>query len=491
MKSLFGVFSKLMIIIFLFFLTKTYAQNATDALRLAEPGLGVSARALGMGDSYIGLSDDASAAFFNPAGLGLLKKIELSGDLSYNKFENNTTFFNQTTNESNSTTRFNRISLAIPFPTYQGSLVFGVSYYTTKDLTGALKFNGFNPGNNSMIQNLLSSNSQYDYNIPYDLFLTDLNYNTPINGRLNQSGSILSSGSINNWAFTGAIEVYKNLFVGLDLNIITGSYNSNNDYYEDDTQNLYQGDTDPGNDSTMNFQTFYLNRILDWNISGWDAKLGILYQFNDNARFGATIQFPKYHTIKEKFTVNGSSQFGSGYSFNLDPSYYSSNVKYDIVTPFELAGGFSVNLKGLILSGQATMIDYSQTEFRNPDGLSASYIAGINKDIKDLLRAVVNLNAGLEYTIPDIGLRLRGGFIYQPSPYQGDPSQYDRKYFTVGIGFLADQTVGIDVAYAHGWWKNYGDNYVNYDQYGNVIPVSRTYQDLSKDKIMLGMTYRF
>ncbi len=483
MRSLFGVFSKLMIFLFLISFTKLYAQNETDALRLALPGLGVSARALGMGNSYIGLSDDASAAYFNPAGLGLLKKIELSGGLNYDKFGNNTTFFGQSTRESNSTTRLNRISLAIPFPTYQGSLVFGVSYYTTSDLTGALKFSGLNTANNSMIQNLLSSNSPYDYNIPYDLFLTDTAYMTPINGGLNQSGSILSSGSVNNWAFTGAIEVYKNLFVGLDLNIINGTYTSNNDYYEDDTQNLYQGETNPGDPTTMDFQTFYLNRILDWNIKGWDAKVGVLYQFNDNARFGVTVQFPKFHTIKEQFTVNGSSEFGSGSSYSLDPSYYSSNVKYDIVTPFELAGGFSVNLRGLVLSGEATLIDYSQTEFRNPDGLSAQYIASINKNIKDLLRAVVNFNAGLEYTIPEVGLRLRGGFIYQPSPYQGDPTEYDRKYFTAGIGFLADQTVGIDIGYAHGWWKNFGDNY-GYN-------VSRTLQDISTDRIMIDMTYRF
>ncbi len=484
MKSLFGSFAGLLIFIFLISFSKIYAQNETDALRVTFPGLGVSARALGMGNSYIGLSDDASAAYFNPAGLGLLKKIEISGGLNYDKFNNNTTFFDQSSSTSNSTTRFNRISLAIPFPTYQGSLVFGVSYYTTNDLTGALKFNGFNPGNNSMIQNLLGSNSPQDYNIPYDLFLTDTNYITPINGNLNQSGSILSSGSINNWAFTGAIEVYKNLYVGLDLNIIHGSYNSNSDYYEDDTQGIYSNiETNPGDNTTLGFQTFYLNRILDWNITGWDAKLGILYQANDYTRVGVTVQFPKYHTIKENFTVNGSSTFGSGVTYTLNPSYYSSNVKYDIVSPFELGGGLSVNLKGLILSGQATLIDYSQTEFRNPDGLSEQYIASINKNIKDLLRAVVNLNAGLEYTIPDMGLRLRAGFIYQPSPYQGDPSQYDRKYVTAGIGFLADKTVGIDVGYAHGWWKNYGDNY-GYN-------VSRTYQDLTKDRLTIDMTYRF
>jgi long-subunit fatty acid transport protein len=484
MKSLFGSIAGLIIFIFLISFSKIYGQNETDALRVAFPGLGVSARALGMGNSYIGLSDDASAAYFNPAGLGLLKKIEISGGLNYDKFNNNTTFFDQSSSASNSTTRFNRISLAIPFPTYKGSLVFGVSYYTTNDLTGALKFNGFNSGNNSMIQNLLGSNSPQDYNIPYDLFLTDSNYITPINGKLNQSGSILSSGSINNWALTGAIEAYKNLYVGLDLNIIHGSYNSNSNYYEDDTQGIYSNiETNPGDATTLGFQTFYLNRILDWNISGWDAKLGILYQANENTRVGLTVQFPKYYTIKENFTVNGSSTFGSGYTYNLDPSYYSSNVKYDIVTPFELGGGLSVNLKGLILSGQATLIDYSQTEFRNPDGLSEQYIASINNNIKDLLRAVVNFNAGLEYTIPDIGLRLRGGFIYQPSPYQGDPSQYDRKYVTFGIGFLVDNSVGIDVGYAHGWWKDYGDNY-GYD-------VSRTYQDLTKDRLTIDMTYRY
>jgi long-chain fatty acid transport protein len=484
MKSLFGTFTKLVMLLVLISFIKLYAQDETDALRLAMPGLGVSARALGMGNSYIGLSDDASAAYFNPAGLAQLKQIEISGGLDYDRFNNNTTFFGQSSTESNSTTRLNRLSLAIPFPTYQGSLVFGISYYTTSDFTGALKFNGFNPGNNSMIQNLLGSNNPGDYNIPYDLFLTDTNYNTPINGKLNQSGNILTSGSTNNWAFTGAIEVYKNLFVGLDLNIINGSYNSTSDYYEDDTQNIYsQVMTNPGDSTTLGFKTFYLNRILNWDISGWDAKLGILYQVNDNARFGLTVQFPEYYTIKENFTVNGSSSFNSGVMYTLDPSYYSFNDKYEIVTPFQLGGGFSVNLQGLILSGQATFIDYSQTEFRNPEGLSDQYIASINQSIKELLRAVVNFNAGLEYTIPDLGLRLRGGFIYQPSPYQGDLSEYGRKYVTAGIGFVANKTVGIDLGYAHGWWKDYGDNY--------GVNVSRTYQDLSTDRILLDMTYRF
>jgi hypothetical protein len=412
--------------------------------------------------------------------------MEFSGGLDYSSYNNNTTFFGNNSNYSNSTTRLNRLSFAFPFPTIRGSLVFGISYHTTKDFTGALKFDGFNNGNNSLIQDL-NNDTYYDnngnpYNIPYDLRLTDNNFNTPINGHLNQSGTILNSGSTNNWTFSGAVEAAQNLFLGLNLNIITGSYNSNNDYYEDDTQGLYQGQINTG-DNTLpdNFQTFYLSRILNWDLSGWNAKAGLIYQFNNYGRFGLTVQFPKYYTVKESFNVSGYSQFANA-QYQL-PSDYSDNVKYDIVSPFEFSGGFSINYKGLIFSAEGTAIDYSQLKFDNPDGIDQSYIAQQNKNIKDQLRAVLNYNFGAEYTIPDVGLRLRAGYFVQPSAYKNDPSKYDKKYFTAGIGILAQETLGLDLAWAHGWWNDIGDNYGSGE--------SRTYQDIKYNKIMLTATYRF
>ena len=475
-RILFGS-SKLILIIILLAVSNFYAQNVNDALRVGIPGLGANARALGMGNSFIGLSDDASAAFFNPAGFGLLKKLEFSGGINYGNFNNNVDFLNANTEYSNSATKLNRLSFAFPFPTLRGSLVFGLSYHQTKDLTGALKFDGFNNGNTSLIQDYL------DTDIPFDLYLTDQDGNTPIDGILNQSGTILSSGVINNWTFSGAIEAYKNLFVGLNFNIITGNYKSDNEYYEDDTRNIYEGVIASDEPRSEDFQTFYLNRILDWDISGWDAKFGLLYQLNNNARFGLTVQFPKTYNIKEDFSVNGYSLFGTGFSPDLDRDKYSDAVEYEIITPIELAGGFSINVTGLILSAQATLIDYSQIEFEDVEGLGQPLVASLNRDIKDLLASVINYNLGVEYTIPQIGMRLRGGFFVQPSPYREDPSEFDRKYFTTGIGFLADESVGIDVAYAHGWWKDFGDNYSS--------EVSRTFQDVTSDYIILTGIYRF
>lgn len=465
-----------------FFSIQSNAQNINDALRLGINGLGSNARALGMGNSYLALSDDASAAFFNPAGFGLIKRLEFSGGLQHNIYTNDATFFNNSTNYSNSTTQLNRLSFAFPFPTLRGSLVFGLSYHRTKDFTSALKFGGFNPNNNSLIQNLENTN------IPYDLFLSDdSGYVSVINGRLNQSGDILGEGSIDNWTFSGAIEVYKNLFVGANLNIISGDYNSINDYFEDDFQGIYANvETAPGYPDSRGFKTFNLNRILDWKLSGWDAKLGMLYQFNNFARFGATIQFPKSFTIKEKFTVNGSSEFANAV-VDLVSEDYSDEVEYDVVTPFTLGAGFSVNFVGLIVSADASITDYSQLKFDNPQGISDSYFARQNKNIKDQLGSVLTYNLGAEYTLPMIGLRVRGGFFVIPSAYRNDPSTFDRKYVTAGLGFLTNEMIGIDLGYAHGWWEDFGDNYSGPN--GEVL--SRTFQKVSNDQIMLSFTYRF
>ena len=484
---MFSKIIKLSVILFLLIFTTNFAQNYNDAIRVGFPGLGSNARALGMGNAFDALSDDASAAYFNPAGFGLLKKLELSGGLNINTFDNNTTFFNVQTKDNASNTSLNRISFAFPFPTYQGSLVFGLSYYKSKDLAGIIKFNGFNPNNNSWINYYANRSSD----IPYELWLSyplyDLSNNyikdtTLIGGDLNQSGNTLSSGSIDNWTFSGAIEVQKNFFIGGNLTISSGSFEMNRDYYEDDTRYLYQGETVPGNSSTRDFMTFHLNQITKWDIGGWNAKIGFLYQLEDLARFGATIQFPKTFTIDENFSEFAASYFGSTSSYTYN---YSDKVKYNIITPFELTGAAAVNLKGLILSAQATYIDYSQLEFDKADGFQdpQQFVSDNNKEIKDILTSVVNYNLGFEYTVPVIGLRLRGGFLMQPSAFKGDASDFDHKYITGGIGYLANGVVGIDVAYAYGWWKDIGDNYGS--------GVSRTFQDIKSHNFMITTTYRF
>jgi hypothetical protein len=63
-------------VIVLLFPVLIFAQNTRYAASFLE--LGVSTRALGMGSAYVGLSNDASGAFWNPAGLAYIPKFQAS-----------------------------------------------------------------------------------------------------------------------------------------------------------------------------------------------------------------------------------------------------------------------------------------------------------------------------------------------------------------------------------------------------------------------------
>jgi long-subunit fatty acid transport protein len=435
-----------------------------------------------MGNSYTAVSDDYSAVHFNPAGLGLIKRMELSSSMNYNSLENNVDFFNNSTDYSNSSTNLSQIGFVFPFPVIRGSLVFAFGYDRYKNFNGAVEFNGYNSGDNSMIQFLTAQN---DF-IPYELGLSYRPQNssndiTEIDGDLNQSGSILEDGGLNKWSLAGAVEVSKNVFVGLTLNILTGSYKSNREYYEDDTRNVYGANDliDPNDQRTADFQTFYLNDIVDWDLSGYDLKLGLLYKLNKNVNVGATIKFPSQYTVKENYFVDAYSEFGNA-SFALDPPY-DEDIEYDISTPFVFSGGASFKVANLMLSLGVDFTDYTQMEYT--DGLDAGKRSQNNRDIKEEYRAVAKYNVGFEYLVPMIDVSLRGGFMMNPSPFKDDPSQYDKKYITGGIGFMAQETLSLDIAYVYGWWENFGDNY------GSGL--SRFQEEITMQNFIFGVNYRF
>ncbi|HEX2985098.1 MAG TPA: outer membrane protein transport protein, partial [Ignavibacteriales bacterium] len=401
---------------------------------------------------------------------------------------------NTATKADNGVMDFGAINFVFPFPTFRGSLVFGVGYTKERSLNNIVGFDGFNEGYNSMIQNLTFSNNVDQQNIAY---YTGVSYmpredapdTTDIAGGLKQSGEYKTEGNIGKWAFSGAVEVAKNAFLGATLNLYTGSMKWNSDFYEDDIKNYYGVNfpLTPADPNTDDFRYFYYNQMLDWDISGYDLKLGFLVQPTKFARFGLSIKFPSTFTIKENYSIYGEASYGTGALYTTDDPEVASHLttefesEYDIVTPYVFTGGASFNVRGLILSGDVSVIDFTTMEFS--DGLNEGFMRDLNKDIENSFRTVVNFNLGAEYAIPQIGMRLRGGFIYNPSPYEGDPSERDRKFVTGGIGLLLNESVALDAAYAHGWWKDIGDNYGS--------DVSRTFQDISVNNLIFTFSYRF
>jgi long-subunit fatty acid transport protein len=448
------------------------AQFIEDALRFALPGNGSGARALGMGNAYIGISDDYSAVWWNPAGLAQIKKFEFTGGLSNFSYNNDATFMGTKTTFSNSATSLNNIGFVFPYPTVRGSLVFAVGYNRTNDLTTGLGFGGFNPFS-SIIPTLLSSDKSN--NIPYQIWLTDNKGTyTPIQKNVYQSGEVTEGGSLGNWAFSGAMDVAPNLSIGVSLFILTGSYTYTRSFREEDTKNIYNF-LDTLNYSNIDFNKLTLEDNITGSFSGIGASFGIHYRLKDIARFGLTIKTPFRYYIKEDFSTNGISLFDNGDTFD-----YSTlgTGEYDVITPFVFSGGGSFSFKGLILSGDFEWIDYTQIEFAN----ASADLLSLNKDIKNTFRSVVNLRGGAEYTIPDVNLKLRAGFSLYPSAYKNDPSDYDRKQISFGLGYLVDESLMLDAGYSLGTLSTI---HSNYDQ------TSMTSEKVKTNNFILSLSFRF
>lgn len=475
----------IVIIIILFGAAPLFPQNLNDALRLSQPELGSSVRALGMGNAFTAISDDYAGVKFNPAGIGLVNSMEYSASLGYHNFNSESSFFGTTTDYSNSETNFEQFGFVLPFPTKRGSFSLAFGYSRDKDFNRAVKFDGFNSGNNSLAQDLTYANDDLAFllGLSYPLSDEDDEYiedRTIINGNLNQRGNILEEGNLNSWSFSAAVEIAKNVFLGGTLNILSGKYKRDKEYFEEDTRDVYGIDTqtDPEDPDTRDFERFYVQDILDWEVSGWDVKLGLLYKV-PHAQLGFTVKFPSRYSINETYFVDGNSDFGTGVRFVLDEPYYSE-IEYDIDTPFEFAAGGAYVYRNLIVSGEFTFIDYTQMEFT--EGLTPDIRSDNNRDIREFTQTAFNYNLGVEFIVPRTGISLRGGFIQQGTPFDDDIVESERKYVTAGIGFTVPRGgFTFNLAYAHGWWEDYTDNY--------GVGESRVFQDVTVDKFLVGINY--
>ncbi|PID59512.1 MAG: hypothetical protein CR986_05615 [Ignavibacteriae bacterium] len=474
---------KKIIVIFILSSLTLFSQTYNDVYKLGQQNIDYDARTLSLGNSTIGSLGNFSSALINPAGIGTIRRDIFSISFNSNTFNNNTTFFGNLSEDKRTSANINAISLVMPLDVKKGNVVFAFGYNQVRDFNSTIKFDGFNNSNTSLIQTLTAAGNE----IPFELYLSNpvkdsndntLFYETLINGKLNQNGETFEEGEINNWVISTAFQAGKNLYLGATINFIGGNYLNNRRYTEKDASYLYQGFLDPGDAQTEDFEWFTIKDIVDWDLSGWDARLGFLYYPNKNFSIGGTVKFPTFYTVKEKYLVDGESYF-KNYIFEKD--FPEQNLEYEIVTPMEFSGGFSATLPFFSLNAAVTYTDYTQMEFDNVsdnDELNEQ-----NKIIKDIFTSTLKLNFGAEFSLPSPVLKLRGGFIYLPSPYKEDDSSFDKKFVTAGVGLPLSKSLLFDFAFIHGWWQNVGDNY-DYN-------VSRTYQEIKTNKFVFSFSYVF
>ena len=427
--------------------------------------LGVGTRAMSMGGAYVGIADDYSAIYWNPAGLGQMRRMELNIGFSHNKIANNVTFLDNNFNAPQSFTRLNSLGFVFPVPTYRGSLVFGIGYNKVRDFDNVLELQGFNPHYAAFADIVVPT---------YD------GYSTDILNSLYQTESIIEEGSLNHFSFAGAVEVQKNFFLGATINFVGGTDDYNVRFKEEDIYNLYNTPLTENSTVISDLDFWNYNQNITSKFSATNIKLGAFYRMGRALRLGATVVTPTRYKIKESWSENWDEY----YDGVVDPESFSDagEYEYTIEEPYGFGFGASFRLLNILLSGGFDFKDWSQAKFRDDPPIAGMTKADVNVRIKTELQPVTNIRLGAEMYIPFVKIRVRAGYFTKTSPYKYADVKPNKEFLTAGLSMMLDKQVMVDVGLVHGAWKQ--------ETIDNLTQI-KTLEDRSFDKIVGTLSIRF
>jgi long-subunit fatty acid transport protein len=445
----------------LLFVPTLYAQNEVDALRQAQRGNGIGARALAIGPAYSAISDDYAAVFFNPAGLGQIKRFEATLGFDFFDYSTNALYLNTSNAAAKSGNTLNSIGLVLPFPTYQGSFVVAVGYNRLQNFRAVQNVSAFNPSG-SISDWFLSFTPRFD--AQQRILLTDVGalafnhylmsdrngqYVDPLinRGQVFQRSDLLEDGGSNAFSISAAIEVAPALFIGATLNIISSYYTFSRDFSEHDDNNVYP-----------NFISLTLSESFETRTSGANLKAGLLYRPDSHWRLGLTLQIPSQLSLKDEFNTSLQTRYerppeGATRAVFND-ALPKGALEYQLQTPWIFGASFSFEESFFTLGAEVSYRDWTQLSYSS-DAVS---FTDINRTIASELKGAFGLALGLELRPSFLPMRLRAGYGLEQSAFQyrlsDNPNERistsladARQTLSFGAGFLFQQTLALDMAY--------------------------------------------
>jgi long-subunit fatty acid transport protein len=445
----------------LLFVPTLYAQNEVDALRQAQRGNGIGARALAIGPAYSAISDDYAAVFFNPAGLGQIKRFEATLGFDFFDYSTNALYLNTSNAAAKSGNTLNSIGLVLPFPTYQGSFVVAVGYNRLQNFRAVQNVSAFNPSG-SISDWFLSFTPRFD--AQQRILLTDVGalafnhylmsdrngqYVDPLinRGQVFQRSDLLEDGGSNAFSISAAIEVAPALFIGATLNIISSYYTFSRDFSEHDDNNVYP-----------NFISLTLSESFETRTSGANLKAGLLYRPDSHWRLGLTLQIPSQLSLKDEFNTSLQTRYerppeGATHAVFND-ALPKGALEYQLQTPWIFGASFSFEESFFTLGAEVSYRDWTQLSYSS-DAVS---FTDINRTIASELKGAFGLALGLELRPSFLPMRLRAGYGLEQSAFQyrlsDNPNERistsladARQTLSFGAGFLFQQTLALDMAY--------------------------------------------
>lgn len=448
--------------------------------------VGSGARALGMGNAFIAVADDATAASWNPGGLTQLQRPEISFVYNWNRVsEDYTSSFTDEFDGANeiSFDDINYASFAYPLPFTIGgrNLVVSLNYQRKYDFDRALDFT--------------RRDATALEGIPGILPVFNLTRSTDIHYR--QEGGLATLSP----AF--AFEITDRLSVGMTVNIWDQSLLSSNEWkirneFRRRTNLFVSGPS--GGSSTPSFSWGAFDEDYT-DFEGTNYTFGLLYRPTERLSLGAVYHtgFAADVTYQQVFRSRGGTPFmtfdeerrrmefptaiglGAAYRFRNDKLTLSLDVTRTSWDSFvEVARPQPVSLISGMLTGT--------THFEGFARERTSPITGLEKGVGEV-DPTYTVRFGGEYVFFDedkplkkVLPSIRAGVFYDPEPSGGRPNSIwslDRKPegdgepedaygITLGAGALFNNWLNLDFAYEYRWgddirtdtlarWKNSAD----------------------------------
>jgi len=474
MKSI--KFFGLLILIFTLAISAN-AQSIEDALRYTRNNGYITPRAAGLNVSYYGISDDLAALAYNPAGLSLIGKTELSFGFGFSTFSTETNFLNNKIPFNSNDEYITHAGLAVPFKTKQGNGAVGLAYFLESNFDNNLKYEAFNPY--STMTNYYATNGTRvrANNLAYQLYLTDsIRLYTPIVDSLQQKAFIQESGGLHNIIGGISFDLSEYVSLGVAIQGKWGTYDYRRRYSEQDIYNKYNY-FDKINWTNIDFNLLEVDEKIEQKITGISGSLGIQARFEDLLRFGANIRFPTFYEIEDVSSIKAKSFFENGDNYSFQKGYESS---YKLRTPFVYSAGVSFHALDITFAFGIEYKDVTQTKFSD----ALDDIEDLNLAIVQELVGQTTWGFGIEYEIPLAPVVARASFSSTTSPYVKDIPGASLQTVALGGGVYLAPNIRLDGVFR---WNSISELRTNY---GNSSDSRYTFKNKPLD-IGLQLTYRY
>ena len=474
-------------ILFLFLASTAFSQESADAIRYSMTDHGGTARSRAIGGAVTALGGDLSAAYVNPAGLGLYKTGELTFSPSIFLNRSKTDYLNTTNKEKKNGYEYNNFGVVLPKDgSYNGrwsnftfaiGMVSPVNFSNKVFLSGKNNQSSFSEKyleelvkNNVTDPNKAATNFPYSASLAFNTYLIDtlLNPNNTIKGYrslapiasgLLQQNTVTTSGGIRDFFMSASANYSDKIYFGGTIVFSKLTYERNSVFRESDMNKMLN-----------NFNYFESEDYLYTSGVGVGIKLGAIARPIKDFRIGLSYHSPVVYSMIDQYSAKITTDL-EGYMRNgvLKQSSLDLNngsmgqFQYNFSRPSKLLLGMCYTLsadenvknqKGFV-SADIEYDNYTNAKFS--PSVNAAYNSGrdylneVNANVKTQYKSGLNIRVGgeLKFNV----LMARMGLNYMTNTFTTAGLTNKRMNISTGLGYR-NKGYFVDLTYIYQIWND-------------------------------------